>query len=325
MFEWKKLGHVFDPSKGSGASWMQEYAQAPSVVVFDRHVRVYFSSRKRPDEKGQYITRLGFIDLAREDMFRIVGVSEEPILTLGERGTFDEFGTYPASVIKTGDDCRVYYAGWTRCETVPFNAAIGLGMSYDNGASFRKAGPGPVLSYSPDEPFVLGSPKIRHFDGSWYLWYSAGLKWVHNVGKPQPVYKIRMAKSVDGIHWIKFGQNIIDSVLEIDECQAGADVFLFQGRYHMLFSYRYNLDYRSVGRGYRIGYAWSDDLFHWTRDDAQAGIEASPEGWDSESISYGHVVCLDGRMLMFYQGNEIGRYGFGLAQLGSYNSQRVVV
>jgi predicted GH43/DUF377 family glycosyl hydrolase len=325
MFRWIKLGQVFDPTKGQGASWMQEYAQAPSVVVFDRYVRVYFSSRKRPDEQGRYITRLGYIDLARDNLFRIEGVSAEPILPLGERGTFDEFGTYPASVIKTGEQFRVYYAGWTRCESVPFNAAIGMAASDDNGSTFRKVGPGPVLSYSPDEPFVLGSPKIRRFDGVWYLWYSAGSKWIYNEGKPQPVYKIRMAKSDDGIDWVKSGRNIIESVLELDECQASADVFVFQGQYHMLFSYRYNLGYRSSGRGYRIGYAWSDDLFHWTRDDDQAGISASKEGWDSESVSYAHVFSLDGRLLMLYQGNEMGRYGFGLAQLESYNAQPVVV
>jgi len=304
---------------------MQEYAQAPSVVVFDNHVRVYFSSRKRPDEKGRYITRLGYIDLARDNLFRIVGVSAEPILPLGERGGFDEFGTYPASIIKIGEGFRVYYTGFSRCESVPFNNAIGLAISDDNGVTFRKVGLGPVLSFSPDEPFVLGSPKIRRFHDVWYLWYCAGQKWIFNEGKPQPVYKIRMATSDDGLQWVKYGQNIVKDVLESDECQASADVFLFQGRYHMFFSYRYNLEYRSSGRGYRIGYAWSDDLFHWTRDDAQAGIEASPEGWDSESISYAHVFSLDGRVLMFYQGNEMGRYGFGLAQLDTYYSKPVIV
>jgi predicted GH43/DUF377 family glycosyl hydrolase len=325
MFEWKKLGHIFDPLTGKGASWMEEFAQAPSVVVFDHHVRVYFSSRKRPDERGQYISRLGFIDLAREDISRIVGVSPKPILPLGERGTFDEFGTYPASVIKTADDFRVYYAGFTRCESVPFNAAIGVAISHDNGATFRKVGPGPVLSYSPDEPFVLGSPKIRQFDGVWYLWYCAGSKWVYNDGKPQPVYKIRMAKSDDGIHWMKHGKDLIESVLEVDECQASADVFFLNGRYRMLFSYRNNLGYRDEGRGYRMGYASSEDLVRWHRDDRHAGISTSPTGWDSKSVSYAHVFRLDGRTLMLYQGNEIGRNGFGLAQLESYNSKAVFV
>jgi len=60
-------------------------------------------------------------------------------------------------------------------------------------------------------------------------------------------------------------------------------------------------------------------MFAWRRDDAKAGIEPSDDdGWDSESIAYPHVFELDGRLYMFYLGNQVGRYGFGLAELASY-------
>lgn len=315
MFKWKKLGRIFNPVDIASDSWMQEYAQAPSVIIYDNFIRIYFSSRALPDKNGMYVSRLGYIDVDRKDLFKILKVCDSPILSLGKLGTFDEFGTYPASVIKDGEDFRVYYAGWTRCESVPFNAAIGLALSKDNGDSFERIGDGPVLSYNPDEPFVLGSPKIRKFGNTWYLWYSAGRKWISNNGNPQPVYKIRMASSKDGINWNRFGENIIDNVLEEDECQASPDVFFYKGLYHMWFSYRYNLNFREEGRGYRIGYASSTDLLTWNRQDHKAGIEMSDEGWDSESLSYPFVFELDGKILMLYQGNEIGKFGFGLAEL----------
>ena len=69
------------------------------------------------------------------------------------------------------------------------------------------------------------------------------------------------------------------------------------------------------GRGYQIGYASSSDLRTWTRDDARAGIAVSPEGWDSETISYPNVFELDGSTYMYYQGNQVGKFGFGLARL----------
>lgn len=68
-------------------------------------------------------------------------------------------------------------------------------------------------------------------------------------------------------------------------------------------------------KGYRIGYATSSDLLNWTRDDARAGIDVSETGWDAEMISYPHVFELDGRTLMLYLGNQVGRAGFGLAEL----------
>jgi predicted GH43/DUF377 family glycosyl hydrolase len=318
MFKWEKLGRVFNPVDIED-SWMHEYAQAPSVVIFDNYVRVFFSSRPKPDKGGQYISRMAYIDLNRDNLFEIINICKQPILPLGGLGTFDEFGTYPVSVIKNDNEIRAYYAGWTRCESVPFNAAIGLAASSDNGESFSKIGEGPIISYTPDEPFVMGSPKIRKFKNTWYLWYSAGREWVSNNGQPQPVYKIRMATSSDGINWTKHGKDLINNVLEENECQAGADVLYYKEKYHMFFSYRHNLNFREPNRGYKIGYASSIDLINWERDDKRAGIEVSEEGWDAESVSYAYVFELNGDILMLHQGNEIGRYGFGLAKLKSYN------
>ena len=220
-------------------SWMQEFAQSPSVLIYEKHVRVYFCSRPAPTPDGQYLSFLSYIDLDRSNLLRIVNVCNEPILGLGKYGTFDEFGTNPISVIRNQDEVRVYYAGWTRCESVPFNGAIGLAISHDNGNSFTRLGDGPVLSYSPDEPFLLGSPRIRKYGEKWYLWYVSGKEWLQTDGKPEPVYKIRMASSDDGINWVKFGKDLIENKLGEHECQACPDVIFRDGKYHMFFSYRH--------------------------------------------------------------------------------------
>ncbi len=313
-FKWKKLGKVFDPTKIEGIDWMKEFAQAPSVLIFEKFVRVYFSCRPLPDKNGQYVSYTGFVDLNRNNLFEVVNISRKPILQLGETGTFDEFGIYPTSVIRNGDDVFAYYGGWTRCESVPFDVAIGLAVSYDNGESFSRLGNGPVLSSSISEPFILSGPKIRKFDGFWHLWYIAGRKWIVSDGKSEPVYKIRKAHSKDGIVWIKEDKDLISDNLEVDEAQASPDVFFYKNKYHMFFCYRYSTDFRG-SRGYRIGYASSDDLVNWIRDDSKAGIDISESGWDDETIAYPHVFDLDGNIYMFYLGNQVGRYGFGLAQL----------
>jgi hypothetical protein len=86
----------------------------------------------------------------------------------------------------------------------------------------------------------------------------------------------------------------------------------------MFFCYRHSTGYRGKENGYRIGYAASTDLINWQRDDTKAGIDVSEEGWDSEMISYPHVFELDNEMYMFYLGNQVGKYGFGLAKLDNY-------
>lgn len=319
MFKWKKLGKVFTPQDIPGRPWMQAFAQAPATLVFDDYVRVYFSCRPAPDAGGQYVSHSGWVDVDRRalahEQVKIVRVAEQPILALGGLGEFDEFGTYPVSVIRAGDQVRAYYAGWTRCESVPFNVAIGMATSDDGGATFTRVGRGPVLPYSQHEPFVLSGPKIRRFGDAWQLFYIAGRKWKMVDGRPEPVYKIRMATSSDGVQWTPAGRDLVESRVEPDEAQASPDVIHANGKYHMFFCYRYSSNYRGHEFGYRIGYASSTDLLDWTRDDARAGLDVSSSGWDAEMVSYPHVFELDGRTWMAYLGNGVGREGFGLAVL----------
>jgi len=294
---------------------MDAYAQAPATLVFDTFVRVYFSCRPAPDATGNYVSRAAYVDLNRANLFEIVGLAERPIMELGGRGTFDEFGTYPTTVIRHEDQIRAYYGGWTRGASVPFDVAIGCAISHDRGTPSHKHGRGPVLSADLHEPHIISGPKIRRFGDRWYLWYIEGIKWIPTMGRPEPVYRIRMATSDDGFRWERLHRELIPPRLEADECQASPDVMLANGKYHMFFCYRHSLEYRGREKGYRIGYASSTDLTTWVRDDSKAGIDVSDEGWDSEMISYPHVFELDGKTLMFYLGNEVGRGGFGLAEL----------
>jgi predicted GH43/DUF377 family glycosyl hydrolase len=315
MLQWEKLGKLFDPRDHKDHPWMREFAQSPSVLIFDDVIRVYFCSRPAPDELGQYKSYIAFIELDRRTPTRVVRICNKPVMRLGGCGTFDEFGTNPVSVIRHDNQIRAYYAGWTRCESVPFNAAIGIAISNDNGESFERIGEGPVLSYTPDEPFLLGSPRIRRFNGQWYLWYVAGKRWLKTSGRPEPVYKIRLATSSDGVSWRKAGVDLIEDKLGEEECQAGADVIERAGRFHMFYSYRQSQNYKGREGGYRIGYAVSEDLVNWKRNDEVAGMDVSAAGWDSEMVNYGHVFGLDGETYMIYQGNEMGRAGIGLARL----------
>jgi hypothetical protein len=317
MFIWRKLGRVFDPGAVAGRPWLHAFAQAPASLQRDGALRMYFSCRPPADAEGQFVSYSAWVDLDPANPMRVLRMADAPILTLGELGTFDEFGTYPVSVIPHEDEVWAYYGGWTRCRSVPFNVAIGLAVSRDGGSSFERRGAGPVIGYSPDEPFVMSGPKIRRFGDLYYMFYIAGRSWKMADGRAEPVYRIRMATSPDGLHWNKHGRDLIPLRLEADEAQASPDVHFFGGRYHMFFCYRYSTGYRGHERGYRIGYAHSTDLLQWQRDDDRAGLQPSETGWDSEMVSYPHVFMSNGETYMAYLGNGVGREGFGLAVLES--------
>ena len=56
---------------------------------------------------------------------------------------------------------------------------------------------------------------------------------------------------------------------------------------------------------------------NWVRDDSSVGIDVTEGDWDSDMQCYPHVFECDGHIYLLYNGNEFGRYGFGLARLES--------
>ncbi len=317
MFFWKKLGNIFNPTITRPREWMQEYAQCPTPFLLNEKIlRVYIACRPQRGANMQYVSYPGYIDLAREDITQVVGISDTPLISLGNPGSFDEFGIMPSSVVRKGEETYIYYSGWTRKQSVPYTLAIGMAVSRDGGKVFEKLGEGPILGLTLNEPFLVTGPVVHIIADQWHMWYLTGRKWLFEEGKHEPVYQIAHAKSCDGINWHRDGIPIIPTLSE-DECQDIFSPFFFGGKWHAIFAYRKP---SSSEGAYRLGYASSDDLETWIRDDSQVGIEISESGWDSQMMCYPQVIDLDGRLLMFYCGNGFGREGFGIAELTAYSA-----
>jgi hypothetical protein len=294
-----------------GISWAESHTQAPNALVMGDVVRVYFSTRQKDGQS--WTSRIAFADLDADKNFHIIGVSRNPALDLGELGAFDMFGAYPASVIQDAEGFLMAYGGWCRPTDVPFDVAVGLARSND-GIKFDRIGQGPVLGKTAREPYVLSSPKIRKFAGKYFLFYIAGVKWVNGVEKPEPVYKIRMAMSVDGASWVRMERDLIEDKIPF-ESQASPDVFYYGGQYHMVFSFRGPSDYLVGPNSYRFGYARSDDLMVWERQDSSFPFPLGEKGWDSEMVAYPNVFFANSCPYLLYTGNGVGKTGIGIAEL----------
>jgi len=314
-FSWEKKGQIFNPVKSGQHAWMQEQAQNPYVVDMEEYLRVYFNCRAKKDTEGKSTSYAGFVDLDKNDFLNVLNISSEPILKLGELGTFDEFGVMAGAVIKTGSEYYLYYCGWTRMNSVPYNWAIGLAKSNDGGVTFSRYGKGPVIGSSNKEPFLqAGCSTVIKINDVFHLMYTSGIKWINMESKPESMYQIMHAVSNDGINWSRDGIPIIPSIIE-DEAQASPSVIRMDNKWHMFFSYRHSVNFRNKERGYRLGYAWSDDFKVWNRDDSKIGLDVSETGWDSEMVCYPHICRIDNSIYMFYCGNDFGREGFGYAKL----------
>lgn len=305
--KWIKQGKIF--SVKNNFDWMNSHAQIPTVLVLKDRLRVYFSTRTIPTE-----SKTTFLDLDIKDPKNILYIHDKPILANGKDGTFDEHGVMPAGVVKKENNVYLYYSGWSQRHSVPYSNLTGLAISHDNGITFEKIGDGPVLSTNIYEPYSATSPCVFIENNIFHMFYCSGTNWIKKGDKYEHTYDIKYAYSKDGIHFVQNGKSIIKPKNE-KEAITRPVVLKKNSIYHMYFCYRGSDDFRDGKDAYRIGYAWSEDLKTWQREDEKAGIDVSEDGWDNKMIAYPYIVETDYGTYMFYNGNGFGQSGFGYAVL----------
>ena len=137
------------------------------------------------------------------------------------------------------------------------------------------------------------------------------LFWDYDMWQTQNTASGSIAFSKDGIHWNRAGHIAIDYRNKDEYAISVPRVIFENSTYKMWYSYRAS----PKGDTYRIGYAESADGISWERKDEEVGIDVSENGWDSEMIEYPFVFDHEGQRYMFYNGNEFGKEGVGLARI----------
>jgi hypothetical protein len=319
MMKWEKFGKIFDPNDYQLPDNSKEFAQSPQTLVFDDFIRIYFSTRA-VESTGMFLSNIAYVDFSK-DLKKVIGVSNNTVIPLGELGTFDEHGIFPINPFKDGDRILAYTCGWSRRVSVSVETSIGVVYSDDNGNTFKRLGPGPILSSSINEPVLVGDGFVQKYNNTYFMWYIFGKTWIKatDTEPPARVYKIAYATSLDGINWDKVeAKQIVSDVIDENECQALPTVVEHNGIYHMVFCFRHASDFRTnPKRGYKLGYAYSKDLKNWIRDDEKLNFSLPDEGWDSEMMCYPHLFKVDDQIFLLYNGNNFGRVGFGAAKLVS--------
>jgi predicted GH43/DUF377 family glycosyl hydrolase len=314
---WEKLGRIFNPNDYEVNGMQLEFAQSPQVLAFENFIRIYFSTRIK-DNSGKYLSKIAYVDFT-SDFSKVLKVSQHEIITLGKLGCYDEHGIFPLNIVKNNQKIIGFIGGWTRRISVMIDGAIGIAESIDLGETFQRIGDGPIMGPNLQEPFLIADPFVNRFNDDYHMWYIFGDKWVFckKLNQPERIYKIGHATSKNMLDWNREGQFIIPEVFKDEECQALPTVVQINDTYHMYFCFRYATDFRNKERGYRLGHAYSHNLKDWTRDDESCNLNKSkkPEDWDSEMICYPHAFLHLGKTYLLYNGNEFGKFGFGLAEL----------
>lgn len=293
---WRRFGLVIRPR--TELWWWRTHAMIPTPLQLEgSYVRLFFSGR---NDKNQSHIGSVVIDLERPD--RIVEYTVEPALRPGPLGCFDDNGVTPSCAIRDGNDVRLYYIGWNPGSTVRMHLFGGLAISRDEGQSFERWSHAPIIERTKVNPYLNTAPFVIRTEKCWRMYYVAGTGWVH---RDLPRYNIQYAESEDGYSWKREGIVAIPFQNEHENALARPYVIHENGIYKMWFSHK--------GSAYRMGYAESLDGLTWIRNDDFGGLASGQGGFDSEMAEYFCVIPYRGGKIMFYNGNDYGREGIGLA------------
>lgn len=297
--KWTKLGLVF--ATDNNHPWMVSHAANPVAEhLRDDVFRLYFSCRD-----AQSRSHISYAEVELTPPFRVVRIAEEPLLSPGEIGTFDDSGVSVSCIKQINGRKYIYYLGWNLGVTVPWRNSIGLAIYDPATGTFQRYSQAPILDRHAVDPYSVSYPFVLEDEGIYRMWYGSNLSW----GKEQKdmAHLIKYAESDDAIHWKRHGTVALQFKDDSEYAMSRPCVLKENGLYKMWYSYR--------GQSYRIGYAESEDGLKWTRRDAEVGIDVSESGWDSEMIEYPFVFDQNGERFMLYNGNSYGKTGIGLARL----------
>ncbi|WP_247367362.1 MULTISPECIES: glucosyl hydrolase [unclassified Bradyrhizobium] len=268
----------------------------------DSTIRVYSGFR---DGKG--VSRIGYVDVLVEAATRVVGVSRRPVLDIGRNGCFDDNGVILGDVVVAADGIYMFYVGFQLVAKAKFLAFTGLAKSRDGGESFSRVSEGPILDRGPGQTTIGAVHSVMFEQGLWKMWYACGDDWEYVGGKPYPQYHIRYVETTDLMAVPRVGRECLKP--RGNEYRIGRPrVYRVGGKYVMYFTYG------TTSGDYLPGIAYSVDGIEWVRKDEDVGITLSPSGWDSRTLCYPALIQHRDDVLMFYNGNDMGADGVGLAR-----------
>lgn len=296
--KWLKLGLIFVPN--NQYDWLNSHSWVPTPVRLKKNVyRIYFSGRDLDNKSAT-----GFFDF---DLIskKVSNLTKNPVLNRGVLGLFDDSLAVGCSVVRHKEKLFMYYVGWQQTLQTRYLPSIGLAISSDDGRTFKKYSRAPILEKTDVEPFGMASPYVLKVGTVWWMWYASYRNWHYREGVSWPRYEIRAARSKDGIAW----STIDICCLGSDDEEAVARPWVLKNgeKFKMWYSTRKNFS------NYRIGYAESIDGIEWCRLDDEVGIGVSKFGFDSQMLEYPSVVQEGDKQYLFYNGNDFGKYGIGLA------------
>lgn len=246
-----------------------------------------------------------------------------PILELGPEGNFDEFWCVLPCVHRFGDRWHLYYTGRNANTDGGLQRFSGIGLAVsDDLLHWKRLSEAPVLRGDgfeqwPENKGVAGGARILEIpqENGQTLYR---MHYTLTVGTPSENLLVDQAKysviahSYDGISWFD-KRVILGPRLDADYENAATialNVWPTASGYRAI--------YAGIGTrfgAYSICEATSKDGLIWERGKPNENLALPPIGdsWESDMTEYPNIIEEDGKLRLFYCGNDYGSSGIGTA------------
>lgn len=290
---WHRLGLIHE-----------RYCFVPTPIqIRENEIRLYVAF-----VGADQIGHLGYIDIDSKNPKRIIRESTHCVMPLGDPGTFDDNGITPICAFHNGNDIYLYYTGWQLQPKIRYFLFTGLAISTDGGETFQRYSQVPVLDRCNGELTVRTAAHVLKEDGIYKCWYIAGSETIIVNDKQVPTYTMFYTTSNDGFSYGK-GQQVMTLDKPYEFGFGRPYVRKTRDGYEMWYSIR------RTDVPYLIGYAVSRNGIDWARQD-HYGLNVDPEGsWDSNMVAFPGIISTNTHTFMFYNGNDYGKGGLGVAVL----------
>ena len=234
---------------------------------------------------------------------------DNPVLDLGEDGTWDDYHVFGPTVLFDGTKYQMWYAGYDGS-----HRRIGYATSAD-GIVWVKHPGNPVLKPGASgewDDYYVFEPTVL-FDGTKYqMWYS-GCSSHQSIGDAMsPDHRrIGYATSADGIVWVKHPGNPVLDLGEggtWDDYHVSDPMVLFDGaEYQMWYG-------GNDGSHRRIGYATGADGIVWKKHSDNPVLDLGDIGtWEDKHVCDPTILFDGTKYQMWYLGGDGSKTRIGYA------------
>jgi len=273
-------------------TWKHAWTANPDIILVSDTYYLYYRGQGT-DGKD----RIGVMTIKKDDFngINFNDYSNNPIIDVGQPGTFDSQYVLDPAVVEFDGQLFMYYSGISSTlQEGRIPDSIGLAISRD-GYNFTK--------YETNPLFSGRAPEVVLKDGKFYMLYQKNKSKGYFINSE---FTIHLAISQDGYHFKDYCEDPVIELGKTNEWDAHIvtpRIFFEDGIYLMIFACDPNhFDYSRY-----FGLAASKDLINWKKYPGNPIYCRGEIGsWDEGGIWFPSFIKVQDTYYMWYEG-----YGYG--------------